>query len=45
VADADGRVTSFVEKPQHFISNRINAGIYLLNVSVLDRIPERFCMI
>lgn len=45
VSDPDGKVKSFVEKPVHFISNKINAGIYLLNVSVIDRIPERFCMI
>ncbi len=45
VSDPDGKVKSFVEKPVNFISNKINAGIYLLNVSVIDRIPERFCMI
>jgi len=39
VSDPDGKVKSFVEKPAHFISNKINAGIYLLNVSVLARIP------
>ena len=39
ISESDGRVKSFVEKPVHFISNKINAGIYLLNVSVLDRIP------
>jgi mannose-1-phosphate guanylyltransferase len=45
VSNSDGKVASFVEKPNYFISNKINAGIYLLNVSVLDRIPQRFCMI
>lgn len=45
VAEPDGKVVSFVEKPLYFISNRINAGIYLLNLSVLDKIPQRFCMI
>lgn len=45
VVGSEGKVQSFVEKPSYFISNKINAGIYLLNVSVLDRIPERFCMI
>lgn len=34
-----------MEKPKDFISNKINAGIYLLNTSVIDRIPLRFCMI
>lgn len=45
VTDPNGKVTSYVEKPQKFISNTINAGFYLLNVSVIDRIPERFCML
>ncbi|ERN08047.1 hypothetical protein AMTRI_Chr08g203220 [Amborella trichopoda] len=34
-----GEVKEFVEKPQIFVGNKINAGIYLLNPSVLDRIP------
>ncbi|KAJ3703922.1 hypothetical protein LUZ61_007627 [Rhynchospora tenuis] len=33
-----GRVERFVEKPKIFVGNKINAGIYLLNPSVLDRI-------
>lgn len=45
VSDELGKVNSFVEKPNYFISNKINAGIYLLNLSILDKIPERFCMI
>ncbi len=39
VATPSGKVDSFVEKPNYFISNKINAGIYLLNLSVIDRIP------
>lgn len=35
----------FVEKPKQYVGNHINAGIYVLNTSVLDRMPERFCMI
>ena len=27
-----------MEKPTVFVSNKINAGLYLLNVSVIDRI-------
>uniref|UniRef100_A0A0D6QWW3 mannose-1-phosphate guanylyltransferase n=1 Tax=Araucaria cunninghamii TaxID=56994 RepID=A0A0D6QWW3_ARACU len=34
-----GKVERFVEKPKMFVGNKINAGIYLLNPSVLDRIP------
>jgi mannose-1-phosphate guanylyltransferase len=33
-----GKVERFVEKPKIFVGNNINAGIYLLNPSVLDRI-------
>ncbi|KAI8085908.1 mannose-1-phosphate guanyltransferase [Gilbertella persicaria] len=31
-------IERFVEKPKEFISNKINAGMYILNPSVLDRI-------
>lgn len=34
-----GKIERFVEKPKNFISDRINAGIYLFNTSVIDRIP------
>ncbi|XP_071575893.1 mannose-1-phosphate guanylyltransferase catalytic subunit beta [Temnothorax nylanderi] len=34
----DGKIESFIEKPQEFISNKINAGMYILNPSVLNRI-------
>lgn len=33
-----GCIDSFIEKPQEFVSNKINAGIYILNTSVLKRI-------
>jgi len=40
----DGQISEFLEKPQHetkeLPSNHINAGIYLLNKSVLDMLPE-----
>ncbi|EFH43599.1 hypothetical protein ARALYDRAFT_913419 [Arabidopsis lyrata subsp. lyrata] len=39
--EGTARVESFVEKPEHFVGNKINAGIYLLNPSVLDRIELR----
>ncbi|KAG0165931.1 mannose-1-phosphate guanyltransferase [Apophysomyces sp. BC1034] len=32
------QVERFVEKPKEFISNKINAGIYILSPSILDRI-------
>lgn len=33
-----GNIVSFIEKPQEFVSNKINAGMYILNPAVLDRI-------
>jgi len=35
---ADGQIQQFIEKPQVFVSNKINAGIYLFNVDILKRI-------
>ncbi|XP_077235287.1 mannose-1-phosphate guanylyltransferase 1-like isoform X2 [Tasmannia lanceolata] len=40
-----GRVKKFVEKPAVFVGNKINAGIYLLNTSILDRIQPRLTSI
>ena len=36
-----GRIQSFIEKPQEFVSNKINAGMYILSPSVLKRIELR----
>lgn len=41
VYDTDNCIQNFVEKPQEFISNKINAGLYVLNPSVLNRIELR----
>ena len=40
--DSEGRVTAFVEKPprDEAPTNEINAGTYVLEASVLERIPE-----
>jgi mannose-1-phosphate guanylyltransferase len=40
--DSEGRVTAFVEKPprDEAPTNEINAGTYVLESSVLERIPE-----
>ena len=35
------KIERFVEKPVEFVGNRINAGIYILNPSVLKRIELR----
>lgn len=37
----NGAIQSFVEKPQEFISNKINAGLYILNPTVFNRIELR----
>ena len=39
---ADGRVTRFVEKPQpgETASRNVNAGTYVLEPSVIDRVPQ-----
>lgn len=39
--EGTGAVQRFVEKPQVFVGNKINAGIYLLNPSTLNRIELR----
>lgn len=39
--DESGCIESFIEKPQEFVSNKINAGIYIFNPSILDRIEVR----
>lgn len=38
VYDQDGKIERFVEKPTEFVSNKINAGIYIFESSMLDRI-------
>lgn len=43
--DDKGKISSFVEKPKEFIGDRINAGLYLFNCSILDRVPARPCSI
>jgi len=39
LSDTAGQIQSFVEKPQVYIGNKINAGIYLLHRDILKRIP------
>lgn len=41
VADENNKIEKFVEKPQVYISNKINAGLYLFNTSIIDRIENR----
>lgn len=39
--NTEGKIERFVEKPKVFVGNRINAGLYLFNKSILDRIELR----
>lgn len=49
VAEMQGdHILNFIEKPEPGteVSNLVNAGFYIMNVSVLDLIPEnKFCML
>lgn len=38
---SSGRIDRFVEKPKEFVSNKINAGLYIFNKSILNRIELR----
>jgi mannose-1-phosphate guanylyltransferase len=37
--DADGRVTAFLEKTPHPVTNRVNAGCYVFRRAFIDQIP------
>lgn len=37
----DGQIQQFVEKPREYVGNKINAGIYIFNREILDRIQLR----
>ena len=41
VSNENSEILSFIEKPKFFISNTINAGLYLFSSSVLDIIENR----
>lgn len=38
VYNENGQIEKFVEKPTEFVSNKINAGMYIFNPSIMDRI-------
>lgn len=41
LSSEDGQIQRFVEKPREYVGNKINAGIYIFNREVLDRIQVR----
>ena len=45
VLDAANYITSFIEKPKHFISPYINAGIYFLTPFALKKLKRGFSML
>jgi mannose-1-phosphate guanylyltransferase len=40
VAKDNGEIERFVEKPKVFVGDKINAGMYVFNKSILNRIPN-----
>jgi len=41
VSDEQGKIERFVEKPKVYVGNKINAGIYIFNPSILNRIEPK----
>lgn len=41
VANEEGKIQQFVEKPKIFVGNKINAGLYIFNPAILDRIEAK----
>ena len=39
-----GKIERFVEKPRAYVSNKINAGLYIFNPAILDRIEVKNLM-
>lgn len=37
----EGRIDYFVEKPQEYVNNSINAGLYIFNPSILNRLEVK----
>jgi mannose-1-phosphate guanylyltransferase len=41
VSKENGQIQRFVEKPQEYVGNKINAGIYIFNPAILDLIEVK----
>jgi len=41
ISNEEGKIQQFVEKPKIYVGNKINAGIYIFNPPILDRIEAR----
>ena len=40
-----GKIDRFVEKPREYVSNKINAGLYIFNSTILNRIEVNYLKI
>ncbi|KAM0677079.1 hypothetical protein BDAP_002016 [Binucleata daphniae] len=45
VTNNSNQIIKFVEKPKDYTSNKINAGVYVINRCVLSLIPKKECSI
>lgn len=45
ISDENRKILNFIEKPIEFISDNINAGLYIFNKSFLDRVNPVPCSI
>jgi len=41
IYEEDGKINKFIEKPKEFISDKINAGLYLFNTNIIKRIQPK----
>lgn len=41
MTNEEGKALHFLEKPKEFVSNKINAGLYIFNTTMLDKIELR----
>jgi len=41
VSNDDGKILQFVEKPKIYVGNKINAGLYIFNPSIFDKIEAK----
>jgi len=41
ISSPEGKISQFVEKPQVYVGNKINAGLYIFNPSILNRIQPK----
>lgn len=39
--EENGKINKFIEKPLEWVGDRINAGLYCFNTSIIDRIPNK----